>query len=404
MNRFLVAMLGARMHYAVPRILERANGLECFFTDLYASKGWPRLLNAIPMRLRPHGIQKILSRKAEELSSNRIVAFNGLGLEYAKLRRAVRTPTELTKVFLEFNKKFCERVIKSNWHSSSAVYTFNCAGLEILERAKQRGLLAVTEQTIAPYKIEQELLASERSQHLDWEEDVEDAFAQKYIDREMAEWVLADIIVCGSEFVRDSILKCGGPAEKCMIVPYGVDIAGTRHLKPTTLLRPIRVLTVGAVSLRKGAPYVLGAAKELGSRAEFRWVGGVNVMSAKEKTLREYIELVGTVPRTEINCHYQWADVFLLPSVCEGSATATYEALSHGLPVICSPNTGSVVRDGVEGFVVPTGDFQRIAEYIELLRQNTGLRRRLSEAALQAASNFTLPKYGKKLLDAISGN
>ena len=50
------------------------------------------------------------------------------------------------------------------------------------------------------------------------------------------------------------------------------------------------------------------------------------------------------------------ADVFVFPSLFEGSAVVTYEALAAGLPSVVTPSAGSVVRDGVEGFIVPRGE------------------------------------------------
>ena len=58
---------------------------------------------------------------------------------------------------------------------------------------------------------------------------------------------------------------------------------------------------------------------------------------------------------------YAWADVFLLPFICEGSAMVTYEALSWGLPVITTHNAGSIVRDTVDGWLVPYRDSEAIA-------------------------------------------
>ena len=53
------------------------------------------------------------------------------------------------------------------------------------------------------------------------------------------------------------------------------------------------------------------------------------------------------------------ADVFAFPSLFEGSAVVTYEALACGLPSVVTPESGSVARDGVDGFVVPSGDASR---------------------------------------------
>src|SRR6202030_2558360 len=105
----------------------------------------------------------------------------------------------------------------------------------------------------------------------------------------------------------------------------------------------------------------------LRGRAEFRLVGLSHVSTTALAELRSVVQLVGAVPRSEILAHYAWADVFLLPSICEGSATATYEALAAGLPVVCTPNTGSVVRHGREGFVVPVRDVEALVAALEQL-------------------------------------
>ena len=45
---FLVAQLGARMHYAIPRILQDEGMLSSFYTDISAVQGWPKLLRYLP--------------------------------------------------------------------------------------------------------------------------------------------------------------------------------------------------------------------------------------------------------------------------------------------------------------------------------------------------------------------
>jgi glycosyltransferase involved in cell wall biosynthesis len=99
--------------------------------------------------------------------------------------------------------------------------------------------------------------------------------------------------------------------------------------------------------------------------------------------------------------HYAWADVFLLPTICEGSATACYEALAVGLPVVTTPNAGSVVRDGVDGFVVPIRESEAIVERLERLAEDRDLVDRMSTDALVRASEFTLAKYGERLITAL---
>lgn len=83
--------------------------------------------------------------------------------------------------------------------------------------------------------------------------------------------------------------------------------------------------------------------------------------------MEEYIDLVGPVPRSEINDHYSWADAMILLSVCEGSATVIYEALRRGIPVICSENSGAPKIKSKGLHVVPTGDFEAVKKTLERL-------------------------------------
>jgi glycosyltransferase involved in cell wall biosynthesis len=99
---------------------------------------------------------------------------------------------------------------------------------------------------------------------------------------------------------------------------------------------------------------------------------------------------------------YGWADVLVLPSICEGSATVTYEAMACGLPVVSTPNTGSLVRHGVDGFVVPIRDATALQEKIELLCDDRALRSRMATSARERSKEGSLGAYGRRLLESIS--
>ena len=348
------------MHYAIPRMLHDAGMLAHFYTDICAVKGWPRLLRAMPDAFQPKGLKRLLGRVPDGVPSKDITAFTNFGFEYQRRSASAESPTEMTNTHLWAGKRFCERVLAKGLCGAEGVYTFNSAGLELLSAARQQGLRAVMEQTIAPREIEAQLIQQEHERFPGWESPLGgDTAEAEYIARERAEWAVADLILCGSEFVKESIAACGGPLVKCCVIPYGVD-SRVALAERKTHGGPLRVLSVGAVGLRKGSPYVLGAAKALMGQAEFRMVGSIEVQSHARKLLDSALVLTGPVPRSEIQQHFAWADVFLLPSLCEGSATVVYEALAAGLPVVCTPNTGSVVHDGVDGFIVPIRDTNAI--------------------------------------------
>ncbi len=146
---------------------------------------------------------------------------------------------------------------------------------------------------------------------------------------------------------------------------------------------------------------MLDAARKLKGLADFRVVGPLYVSKSAQSQLRNSLELIGSVPRSVVSEHFAWADVFLLPSVCEGSATVTYEAFAHGLPTICTPNTGSTVVDGQDGFLVQVGDVDAIVERLTFLHSNDAVLRNMSVSAHQRAQEFTVEAYGKRLLTTL---
>lgn len=402
MTTWLVAQLGARMHYAVPRLLHSAGMLEKLSTDICAGR-WAESLGRIPLGLLPGPLERLAGRVPHGVPRSRIRSFPLFGLEYAARRAAARTPSALTGVHLWAGSAFCDAILRAGFGKAGAVYTFNSAGLRLLSRARRLGLTTVVEQTLVPAAIEDALLAEEHEAFPDWQPSLAgDRNRVAFCARECGEWECADLIVCGSEFVRDGIRRRGGPAGRTVVVPYGVDAPAPAVVR-SLAQRPLRVLTVGAVGLRKGTPYLLEAARRLQGAAEFRLVGSIGVSPAAVRRLVDSVEIVGALPRAAIAQQLAWADVFLLPSICEGSATACYEALAAGLPVITTPNAGSVVRHGIDGFVVPIRDAEAIAAVLDAIRLSPTLLFNLSRNAALRAREFTIQKYGERLLTALAG-
>jgi len=96
---------------------------------------------------------------------------------------------------------------------------------------------------------------------------------------------------------------------------------------------------------------------------------------------------------------YGQADVFVLPSVVEGSAKTTYEAMAAGLPVVTTPNAGSVVRDGVDGFIVPIRDQDALKRRLLFLYENREASRAMGEAARKSVRDFSWETYESRLID-----
>lgn len=221
---------------------------------------------------------------------------------------------------------------------------------------------------------------------------------QATVDRGVAEADLADYVLIPSDLVRQSFLEQGFPEEKLLQIPFGADVHRF-HPSERCSSHPFRVLFVGQVGIRKGVPYLLEAWRRLGWRDAELWLIG-RVLPECGPILQRYqglpgLRLIGHLDNPVEA--YQQADIFVFPSIEEGSALVTYEALACGLPAVTTPNAGSVVRDGVEGFIVPIRDVDALAGRMEELRTNERLRKEMGKVARARAEVFTWDQYGNRI-------
>lgn len=159
---------------------------------------------------------------------------------------------------------------------------------------------------------------------------------------------------------------------------------------------------VGAVGLRKGAPIFLTVARRLaGHGVRFEMVGAVDVPATNLNELARSVELVGPVPRPQVRSRLSEIDVFFFPAVCEGSSGAVMEAMAAGLPIVTTPNSGSLVIDGVHGFVRSRDDVDGLAAAVERLVTDQELREEMGRAAQDEARRNTLDLFARRLAECL---
>ena len=162
---------------------------------------------------------------------------------------------------------------------------------------------------------------------------------------------------------------------------------------------PVTVGFVGRVSVLKGAPYFFEVARRFEKDANVRFimVGKVGLDSAIASAHRGRVELVGPVPRTEVEQWLDSFDIFLFPSTFEGSAGAVIEAMASGLPVVASFNSGTYAREGQEGFLREYDDVDGLAECVARLVDDAELRLRMGRAARARVEGFDVNWYAQRI-------
>ena len=215
-----------------------------------------------------------------------------------------------------------------------------------------------------------------------------------------AEYALADLIVCNSDYSRDSFLAAGFEPGRVVALPLG---CATELFQPA-VRRPERftALFVGRNRYEKGLLDVLEAARGLQPGSRLFLSGSPDAISlAHVAGLDAEVEFLGPITMQRMPDVYRQASVFVFPSLSDGFGLVVPEAMASGLPVVVSDHTGAadLVTDGVDGFVVPAGDADAIADRLRLLEQDPDLVARMGSRARVTAVANGWTRYQQRLLD-----
>jgi glycosyltransferase involved in cell wall biosynthesis len=227
-------------------------------------------------------------------------------------------------------------------------------------------------------------------------------------NRRLHEISLCDSIIVDSSIVAKSFVNSGYPKQSIKVLTPGADISRFSARNPNDRDRTtFRALSVGAVTPRKGHKYLLEAWKNVDTQnKELTIVGATtshtnHILGPYEGSFR-YIQ---NVPNVDLRDLIVKASAFVLPSIEDGFAQAAMEALTCGVPVICTSTAGiaDLIVDGVNGWVVDPRDHQAIAERLNLLAHNPDMAVEMGEnAATMSLQTGSWSKYARELVDHLN--
>lgn len=217
---------------------------------------------------------------------------------------------------------------------------------------------------------------------------------------------IVDYILTASDFVKNSILgieENKNVENKITVIPYGANTQQfsykIRQYKSGEILR---LLVVALISKRKGIEFLLDAMEKLKNEPVKLSVIGVSTTSNGQELVErmnrmENVEYIGRIPHEQICEYFDINDVFILPSLAEGSSLSVYEALASGMPCVVTRNTGSVVTDGIDGIIIEVKNADSIVLAVEKFVQNPELVYEMSCNAQNTMDKYSWKKYEKKI-------
>ena len=174
------------------------------------------------------------------------------------------------------------------------------------------------------------------------------------------------------------------------------------------LHNPLRILTIGRLTWKKGYEYALKALSLLMDKQinfEYHIVGEGNYREAiiyaiHQLNLTDNVILTGQISHQEVKKQIEWADIYLQPSIQEGFCNAVLEAQAMGLLCIVTDAEGlsDNVLDGKTGWVVTKRSPEKIADSIqEILKSPTEFLDQVKEYAVQRVQEeFNLKQQGER--------
>ena len=189
-------------------------------------------------------------------------------------------------------------------------------------------------------------------------------------------------------------------------MPYGVNHDVFQQIKSKhDINNKIKILFIGEINQRKGIKQILEAAKILSDQNfEFNLIGmGMSSHPELYKPYKEYVNFLGLVSFETLLDQLKSSDVFIFPSLGEGFGLVLLEALSNGLPVICSRNCAGpdLIEDGKNGFLIDAGDTIALVDKLLWFESNRDKLPEMSQYARKSSSKYTWGIYEKNVVSGI---
>ena len=188
----------------------------------------------------------------------------------------------------------------------------------------------------------------------------------------LAEYQIADVIWVNSEYSRQTFLDQGFPRSKLVRRHLTVDRRFQLKAGSTSTHENFTIVYVGSVSVSKGVPVLLAAFQKIkNTKARLILIGGTG-----SRGMKQYIrKIIVSDDRISMQAgdplpYFRQANVLVHPSWSDGFGLAPMEAMAAGIPVIVTQDTGmkDYVTEGLNGWVVPTGDIEALKDRLELLQ------------------------------------
>jgi glycosyltransferase involved in cell wall biosynthesis len=202
-------------------------------------------------------------------------------------------------------------------------------------------------------------------------------------------------VLCCSQFQREHLVALNPQIKRSEVISLWTDVdfwrAASRERQFAAAGQPLRVLCAGAISLRKGIPYLLQAVEPLASEVSLTLVGSISPeMRAVLRRFRSHRQLP-YLPKSRLRDLYYEHDVLVMPTLGDSFGFVMLEAMASGIPVLASRNAGAPLPD--DRWRVPAHDSDAIRERLLVYYADRALLRYDGETGRKFSREFAPEAY-----------
>jgi len=220
-----------------------------------------------------------------------------------------------------------------------------------------------------------------------------------HIKNEYSSFLLADYLITPSEFVKQEVCKLKIIESKILKVEFGVDINHKVDLSKKINEKQIHFCFAGAINQRKGINELLDVWNDDVFGDDYLHLcGNVNYKMQKRINSIKKDNII-TPGFVDIFSYLQKCDVFVFPSWMEGSSKAIYDAMSSGLPSIVTKPSGSIIRDGTDGFIIDAGDKNELFNKMIWFKENPNRIKDMGRNAKDYSKSFSWEGYARRIIN-----
>lgn len=286
--------------------------------------------------------------------------------------------------------RHCDRHLNTLLHQGLDVAHLWDVCTDTMKALSQHGVPIVLDVPVAPFSYVLRLHNSGKGRCLN--------FFQRQMDEEQQAYELADLIIAPSVFVAQELKSGGVPDRKIRVIEFGTRFPDQVKAFSSDKAH-LDFAFVGIINQRKGMRELLHCWRDPAFAQDKLHLCGrlTPVVSQLVKESRHS----GIVTPGFIDpfAYLRQCDVFVFPSWSEGSAKAIYEAMACGLPVITTHSAGSIVRHGVDGFVIEAGDETALLEHMLWFKRHPEQIAIMGAMARAHVQQFTWERYAQKVVD-----